>query len=68
MTKLFYFADYEILIGGKFKVWGQATLVYPVMDLDSFDPNDLVGRIRQQAAEDHGVDRNEVRIRSLTRL
>lgn len=68
MSHLFYFADYEILLGGKFKVWGQATLAYAVDDPQAFDPADLLQKIRQQAADSHGVASDEVRIRSLSRL
>lgn len=63
-----YFADYEILIGGKLRVWGQSTIVYSVVDASTFDPADLLRRMRQQVADEHGVERDEVRIRSLNRV
>lgn len=63
-----YFADYEILIGGKLRVWGHSTLAYRVEDAATFDPADLLRRMRQQVADEHGVECNEVRIRSLSRL
>ena len=63
-----YFADYEILIGGKLRVRGQSTIVYRVDDAMRFDPAALLRRMRQQVADEHGVERDEVRIRSLNRV
>ncbi|MGO1068170.1 hypothetical protein [Lysobacter sp. CA199] len=64
----FYFADYEILVGGRFIVWGQTTLDYAPAEPAAFDPAELLDRIRQQAANEHGVERDEVRVRNLSRL
>lgn len=64
----FYFADYEILIGGRFIVWGQATLDYAPAAPGAFDPAELLNLIRQRAANEHGVERDEVRVRNLSRL
>ena len=63
-----YFADYEILMGDRLRVWGQTTVVYRVGTADDFDPAEVVNRIQQQAADAHGVKHAEVRIRSLNRL
>ncbi len=63
-----YFADYEILVGGRFIVWGQATLDYAPVEPGRFDPAELLDRIRGQAAREHGVEREEVRVRNLSRL
>lgn len=68
MTHFFYFADYEILVGGRFVVWGQSTLDYAVERPDAFDPAELVARIKHDAARAHGVADDEVRIRTLSRL
>ncbi|WP_394537655.1 hypothetical protein PRJ39_16245 [Lysobacter enzymogenes] len=66
-THYCYFADYEILVGGRFIVWGQTTLDYAPSEPDGFDPAELLDRIRRQAAHEHGVERDEVRIRNLSR-
>lgn len=64
----FYFADYEILVGGRFIVWGQTTLDYVPDESGGFDPAELLDLIRQRAANEHGVERGEVRVRNLSRL
>jgi len=64
----FYFADYEILVGGRYCIRGQTTLDYAPADAARFDPADLVERIRCRIAEERGVEREEVRIRQLSRL
>lgn len=63
-----YFADYEVLTGDRFKIWGHTTLTYRVDSPEQFDPATVVARVQQQAAEAHQVDRSEIRIRSLSRL
>lgn len=67
-THYCYFADYEILVGGRFIVWAQATLDYAPDAPGHFDPAELLDRIRRQAAHAHGVERDEVRVRNLSRL
>lgn len=64
----FYFADYEILVGGRFIVWGQTTLDYAPAGPGGFDPAELLNLIRLRAANEHGVERGEVRVRNLSRL
>ncbi|ALN64510.1 hypothetical protein GLA29479_3659 [Lysobacter antibioticus] len=64
----FYFADYEILVGGRFCIRGETTLDYAPPDAEGFDPAELVERIRSQVASERGVERDEVRIRHLSRL
>jgi len=65
-THYYYFADYEILVGGRYVVWGQSTLDYA--PAGAFDPAQVLERLRRQAAEAHGVDCAEVRVRSVSRL
>lgn len=67
-TRYCYFADYEILLGDHFKVWGQTTLVHNVALGTDLDPAEVLSRVQQQAADAHGVKRSEVRIRTLNRL
>ncbi|MEI2454805.1 MULTISPECIES: hypothetical protein [Lysobacter] len=67
-THHFYFADYEILVGGRFCIRGQATLDYAPTDTTPFDPAELVERLRRRIADERGVERDEVRIRHLSRL
>ena len=62
----YYFADYEILVGGRYVVWGQSTLDY--VPAAAFDPAEVLERIRREAADAHGVDCSEVRVRSVSRL
>ncbi|KRA20319.1 MULTISPECIES: hypothetical protein [unclassified Lysobacter] len=62
----YYFADYEILVGGRFIVWGQCTLDYA--PTTPFDPAEVLQRIRRQAADAHGVESAEVRVRNVSRL
>ena len=50
----YYFADYEILVGGRYVVWGQSTLDYA--PTAAFDPAEVLERILRQAADAHGVD------------
>lgn len=63
-----YFADYEIQMGERLRVWGQATLVHEIPDDAALDPADVLLRIRGQAADSHGVRPGEVRVRSIYRL
>lgn len=63
-----YFADYEIQIGDRFRVWGQTTLVHRIAPGADLDPAEVLARVQQQAADAHGVKRLEVRIRALNRL
>ena len=68
MTKYYYFADYEVLMGDRYRTDGQTTLTYAVNQPEDFDPRVLLARIQQQAADAHGVAKSEVRIRTLNRL
>ena len=68
IARLCYFADYEIQVGDRFKVWGQTTLVHCIAPGADLDPAEVLARIQQQAADTHGVRRSEVRIRALNRL
>ncbi|WP_147300583.1 hypothetical protein [Lysobacter silvisoli] len=65
-THHYYFADYEILVGGRFVVWGQSTLDY--VPAAGFDPAEVLERIRRVAAHLHGVEPVEVRVRQISRL
>ncbi|MGO4259495.1 hypothetical protein [Lysobacter sp. TAB13] len=57
----FYFADYEILVGGRFIVWGQTTLDYAPAEPGAFDPAELLNRIRAQAANEHAAPTSRCR-------
>ncbi|HEY0505525.1 MAG TPA: hypothetical protein VGD42_18725 [Lysobacter sp.] len=63
-----YFADYEIQMGDRLRVWGQATLVHETAADAALDPARVLERVRQQAADEHGVRACEVRVRALHRL
>jgi len=63
-----YFADYEIRMSERLRIWGQATLVHEIDDHAALDPAAVLHRIQQQAADAHGVRPGEVRIRALNRL
>lgn len=62
-----YFADYEVQLGDRLRIWGQTTLVHDVPE-GALDPAIVLARIQQQAATAHGVRPVEVRIRALNRL
>lgn len=63
-----YFADYEILMSERMRIWGQTTLVHELDENAALDPADVLHRIQRQAAETHGVHPAEVRVRALNRL
>ncbi|MFC5595667.1 hypothetical protein [Lysobacter niastensis] len=63
-----YFADYEIQMGERLRIWGQATLVHEIPEGGALDPEIVLARVRQQAATAHGTRPCEVRIRALNRL
>lgn len=63
-----YFAEYEIQMGDRLRVWGQATLVHALPAEAELDPADVLARIRKQAADTHGVHPGEVRVRAIHRL
>jgi hypothetical protein len=63
-----YFADYEVWMSERLRVWGQTTLVHEVEDSQALDPAQVLQRIQQQAADAHGVRPGEVRVRALNRL
>lgn len=63
-----YFADYEILMSERLRIWGQTTLVHEIPADAMLDPADVLLRIQAQAADAHGVHPAEVRVRSLNRL
>ena len=50
-----YFADYEIQVGDRLRVWGQTTLVHETAGDAALEPADVLARIRTQAADSHGV-------------
>ncbi len=58
-----YFTDYEIQMGDRMRVWGQATLVHEVADDTALDPEHVLQRIRAKAADEHGVRPGDVRVR-----
>lgn len=62
-----YFADYEVYVMGEAVAWGQITLGCAA-DAANRDPAGLIRRLRQAAADQHGVDPGEVRLRQVCRL
>lgn len=64
----YYFADYEVQIGATLMRWGNSTLAYEVPVGQEFDPDALVQRFRNQAAEKYGVPSCDVRLRNICRL
>ncbi|MBO9828839.1 MULTISPECIES: hypothetical protein [Xanthomonas] len=61
-----YLADYEAYSFGQRVAWG--TLAHTWAEPAPLDPERLLGRLRAQAAQRHGVDSSEIRIRSVSRL
>lgn len=59
-----YFADYEAYEDGHAFAWGQAVLRCAVQD----DAEEIIARLRQQAADRHGVPCTAIRLRSVCRL
>ena len=68
MHRYCYFADYEIFMGERVRMWGQTTLDYRVEHPVDFDPAQVLALIRERAAEAHGVGCTDVRVRALHRL
>ena len=62
-----YFADYEVYAMGEAVAWGQITLGCAT-EAANRDPAGLIRRLRQAAADQHGVDPGEVRLRQVCRL
>lgn len=63
-----YFADYEIYAGGQAVAWGQIALACDAAAGDALEPAELLQRLRQAAAGQHGVEAGQVRLRHLCRL
>lgn len=63
-----YFADYEIQMGDRLRIWGQTTLVHALPEDVPLDPAEVLARVQAQAADAHGVRPAEVRVRALNRL
>jgi len=61
-----YLADYEAYSYGQRIAWG--TLAHSWRDAAPLDPERLLQRLRAQAAQRHGVDSEDIRIRSVSRL
>lgn len=59
-----YFADYEAYEDGHAVAWGQAVLTCAAQD----DADEVIARLRQQAADRQGVPRAAIRLRSVCRL
>lgn len=62
-----YFADYEIYAMGEAIAWGQIALGCAADDAGR-DPAALIRRLRQAAADQHGVAPGEIRLRQVCRL
>ncbi|MCC4594091.1 hypothetical protein NRY95_19960 [Xanthomonas campestris pv. phormiicola] len=61
-----YLADYDAYSFGQRVAWG--TLAHSWDDAAPLDPQRLLQQLRAQAAQGHGVDSDEIRIRSVSRL
>lgn len=66
--KHFYFADYELQLGSATTRWGNTTLEYDVDDDQPFDPEVVVRKLRERAADKYGAQASEVRLRNVCRL
>lgn len=61
-----YLADYEAYSYGQRVAWG--TLAHSWDSGEPLDPQGLLQQLRVQAAQRHGVDSDDIRIRSVSRL
>ncbi|MEB1529078.1 hypothetical protein [Xanthomonas sp. WHRI 7945] len=61
-----YLADYDAYSFGQRVAWG--TLAHSWDSGEPLDPVRLLQRLRAQAAQRHGVDSDDIRIRSVSRL
>ena len=61
-----YLADYDAYSYGQRVAWG--TLAHSWDAAAPLDPQRLLQQLRAQAAQRHGVDSEEIRIRSVSRL
>ena len=61
-----YLADYDAYSFGQRVAWG--TLAHSWYDDAPLDPQRLLQQLRAQAAQRHGVDSDDIRIRSVSRL
>jgi hypothetical protein len=63
-----YFADYEIYNGGSPVLWGHITLTWHVDAPGRLQPAEVLQAIRRQAADRHGLEPADVRLRTLARM
>ncbi|MFC6840801.1 hypothetical protein [Xanthomonas theicola] len=61
-----YLADYDAYSYGQRVAWG--TLAHSWDEDLPLDPQSLLRQLRMQAAQRHGVDSDDIRIRSVSRL
>lgn len=61
-----YLADYEAYSYGQRVAWG--TLAHSWDSGEPLDPQRLLQQLRAQAAQRHGVDSGDIRIRGVSRL
>ncbi len=66
---LSWFADYDVIVCGRPFAWGQVTrTLADTCPTEDFDADGLVHALRLSAAERHGVDPGDIRIRQISRL
>jgi hypothetical protein len=65
---LSYFADYEVMACGRAFRWGHVTHTLPGAVGTALDADALVHTLRSLAADRHGVDVDDIRIRLISRL
>lgn len=63
-----YFVDYEIYGGGHPVMYGHLALTWETPPGERFSPQALIGHVCQEAADKHGAELHEIRVRSITRL
>lgn len=61
-----YFADYEVYAMGEVVAWGQITLA--CAGHGDCGPAMLIRRLRQAAADQHGMEAGAIRLRQVCRL
>jgi hypothetical protein len=63
-----YFADYEIHSYGQVAGSGQLAFTWTGERHEVFDPERVLVEVRRRAADRHGVEPDEIRVRALMRI
>ena len=63
-----YFADYEIHSYGQVTGSGQLAFTWTGVQDEAFDPERVLVDVRRRAADRHGVEPGEIRVRALMRI